>query len=491
MKTDRVDENMAQLLDAAVPQMSAGWEARAMERLTATRPARGLSRRLVLAAVGLAALVGLGFVPIPTGEAQGSLEKALAAMGQSSGVHLVGHLWTPVGEFDFEQWYAVDGFTRYDLYESGTLVARWLYDPGCRAVYPTKALGELMSRDQVITDHPGRGGSASPSSYVIAPLVGPGVLTAMILARDWILPPVPRSGLTASGTELTHRVEQWDNMFDLTTNETIEWSLWYGTRLVVETHGVRKDSGNWEEDGAILGDLMPPLGVAYLAGEELWIRAEISAETGDLVALTQYRSVQDKWQPVCTVDVLESGVPIASEIRDAAPLEGHAEITDHWWSDRLQDVIAVEETDDWRFTLHSLDMNRNGDLFVALSRKPKPDSPLALPVERDRLRALAVSAVDNLRATYALADHGGNSLRSPRIIEGYPEPVVFAPAESTVRLRLDRTRSCIPSGIAHTVSLMVGGGAVGWQSVTFSNIPLPPRQNTDDLFAAETEVIQY
>jgi hypothetical protein len=29
------------------------------------------------------------------------------------------------------------------------------------------------------------------------------------------------------------------------------------------------------------------------------------------------------------------------------------------------------------------------------------------------------------------------------------------------------------------------------QSATFPNIPLPPRQNTDDLFAAETEVIQY
>jgi hypothetical protein len=59
---------------------------------------------------------------------------------------------------------------------------------------------------------------------------------------------------------------------------------------------------------------------------------------------------------------------------------------------------------------------------------------------------------------------------------------------------LEREPSAVPPGIAQTLTLTVRPAnrePYADQSVTFRNIPLPPRQHTDDLFATETEVIQY
>jgi hypothetical protein len=61
-------------------------------------------------------------------------------------------------------------------------------------------------------------------------------------------------------------------------------------------------------------------------------------------------------------------------------------------------------------------------------------------------------------------------------------------------IKLTRKKSPIPPGLARTVSIIVQGGTFGMggdQTVTFADLPLPPRQNVDDLFAAETQVIQY
>ena len=80
MKTDRVDHKMAELLEAARPEMSDGWEGRACEAVARVRPERGSRLRWVPTALGAALVIAaLALAPYSAGTPGGTGQAAFAA----------------------------------------------------------------------------------------------------------------------------------------------------------------------------------------------------------------------------------------------------------------------------------------------------------------------------------------------------------------------------------------------------------------------------
>jgi hypothetical protein len=124
-------------------------------------------------------------------------------------------------------------------------------------------------------------------------------------------------------------------------------------------------------------------------------------------------------------------------------------------------------------------MNNIGDLILTWSRLPTVEVA-------DQLQGLVlpmnVTAVDNLGTPYESLRGCKEARRGGSHGRDY------------IATTLKRESSQISPGIARTVTLTVQPAArepYADQVLVFPNIPLPPRQEVDDLFAAETEVIQY
>ncbi|MBE9566215.1 MAG: hypothetical protein IMF16_05670, partial [Proteobacteria bacterium] len=121
MRNDEFDVQFTQALEQSLPPFSPQVKARAVVGMARVRPARCLSRRWVLLAVGAMALFGLGLVPMPLGEAPGALSQAMALAAESTTVHIVGRAWTPSGGYEFERWVSEDGFSRRERREGSEL----------------------------------------------------------------------------------------------------------------------------------------------------------------------------------------------------------------------------------------------------------------------------------------------------------------------------------------------------------------------------------
>jgi hypothetical protein len=144
-------------------------------------------------------------------------------------------------------------------------------------------------------------------------------------------------------------------------------------------------------------------------------------------------------------------------------------------------------------TLHALDVNRNGDVMVTFSRGQKPHARERRNAWSLPMLAAAVRATDDLGTTYSPSTRGYDP-DTPKVVRGYAEPVVWEIPDVHLRLRVIPSKTHAMGAPPTTVSVTISNGAPRGQvleAVTFRNLPLPPRQNTDDLFAAETEVIQY
>jgi hypothetical protein len=433
MKTDRVDESMAQLLETAAPAMSAGWEPRAMARLTATRPARGISRRLVIAAVGVAALVGLGFVPIPMGKAPGALERAMAQAEQATTVHMTGHAWNPNKEYDFEMWAADDGFYREDEISGGQAVSVTLISGARRLDYGVADDDGKQYASELFdpTTHHLGGPKMPDRSYV------EGFFQSFKRMHEQLGVPAP----------------------DMKISERRERSLWGITRDVVDAE--------WtvQGDGSISG-------VDCRDGDRVRMRYDIDPPTGRLLQVKQYK-FEGTWEPRYEAEYVWD-VEIPANVRDFQPPQGTKLTRSLWWENRVGQVVAQADTDDWSVSLHAVDVNRNGDIVLSLSRELNPESRLSRSM--DAAPVMRVEATDSAGGRYTQL-HRYSCYSSSTV--GYWGTT------------LERSSA---AGNPRTVTLIVHPYAKGVsedQSVTFRNLPLPPRQNTDDLFAAETEVIQY
>lgn len=107
--------------------------------------------------------------------------------------------------------------------------------------------------------------------------------------------------------------------------------------------------------------------------------------------------------------------------------------------------------------------------------------------------AAAVRATDDHGTIYAPSTRGYDP-DTPKVVPGYAEPVLWQIPDVHLRVRLVPATGESEGTWPTTVSVTISNGAprgMKLEPITFRDIPLPPSQNVDDLFAAETEVIQY
>lgn len=486
MNGERIDAEIAGLLEEVRPELSPSLEERAVGAILAARPARArLRRRGTAIAAAAVLLLGLGFVPVPMGPAKGALNTALAMADQSLGVHISGHVWTPAGEYDFEEWYAPDGFMRYDLYDGNTLVGRWLTDPEERFVYPRSGETEPEHRYQRLLEE----GQVLPPrarEYVRGSLLGPGVGIPADAALD-VSPSARAIHESPNEDELRERLSWRRVEFEWDVRERLERSLWRGAVVVAEAQGECKGSGE-PPSAAIVGDLNYPLAEFYEPGDQIRVRAEIEPQTGAILALEQYKGKAGVWTPVYRTDLVERDIEIDKTVRDAEAPPNHTEVRDNWWRARLPHVLAAGTSENWQFILNAMDLNRRGELFVTLSRKPRPGSAYAEPRESRRLRPISAYAVDNFGVRYSIAETAKTWVDRADFIEGFPDRVVFGVPECHVRLRLVREQSPIPQSVVRTVTVVATSSSPGetetsWESVRLAGLALPSPQPGEDLIA--------
>jgi len=418
--TERWEEQLEQALHAAHPETtpSAGWEPRARAAMTQVRPAR--PRRLIaVTALTLMGLVGLSFVPIPLGRVSGSLDRALAAMEQLTTRHVVSWHITPEGTEERESWYSADGFFREETRLDGILtevrvadgprVKQWAYLDG---------------------DH-----TRATVWESFSPM-------------RWRDPTFISSDLGAEYEKYRRACEYM--LTNMVTEERRQYRAWSGAVDVVALEATVKEPGTlW--------------GVFSLAprGDRVRLVAEVEAASNRLLSLKEY-CFRDGWQLV-SEEYDEWDVQIPEELHEFSAPEG-AELLPggDWWESRVTQIVAQDETPDWRVVIQGVDVNENGDVFLSLLLERKPDR----------------------------APHSGG----PPLVEAYDSAGVTYEQERSrwgaevsgkgfgywvTRLYRDPQATARASAITFTIFPYPGEEGAG-ESVTLT-VPLPERQEGDDL----------
>jgi len=431
--SERIDAEIKKTVCEGAGEPRGEVRARAMEAMAIVRPTRGLSRRLVIAAVGVAALVGLGFVPIPIGKAPGALERAMAAAEQAATVHIFTRIWTDEGETVRDEWLSEQGLRRWENWDDGELT--WLQ----LAVGPW----EVMYT-------PGQNGRTAAAEEIYDP--------CYLHPAD-----MPDRAEFEGRFEWLRQVAQ---LFgrpqpEVQLREYREASLWGATVDVVEAElTTQKDQPFC-------------FGGPYDEGTQILVVAEMDPATSRLFSVREYKLEGRRWQQTYEA-TYEWDVEIPDDLRQFE-LPAGTKLTRHtWWENRAEQALAQADTRDWTVTLHAIDINLSGDVVLSLSRVETPDSEM--PSVYNSAPPLVVEAVGSAGEQYSQDNRFGcyNARHS-----GY----------WTTTLKPAKPNS-YPRSITLTIWPYPESPSED-QSVTFYNIPLPPRQNVDDLFAAETEVIQY
>jgi len=494
--SERIDTEIKKAVCEAAGAPRSEVRERAVAAMAAARPARRWSRRGAAAVAGVTALIGLGFVPFPAGSAEGAFSKALAMTNEATAVHVAGRIWGPVGEWRFEQWWTRDGFKRFDLYDGDQVVQRWLYDPGARMIYPRAQETEPVLRLRKMTvDDPG-------DVWQAAPLIGPGAEVHRkrdVLPRDDVLPRIEPVGESENPVETSfwQRLADQEKTLAVRVEERERCSLWGGRRTVADVYAHRREGAHIEV--LILGNLIGPVYEWLGPGDDVWVHMEADAESGAILALEQRKRVDGRWVLIYRVDSIESGVEIGDDVRDPALPEHHVQIEDTWWRERLVQTLARGESGDWLVTLHSLDVNRHGDLFVTLSRSPQVDIP---PVREQaggpvpRVESIFIEATDDLGTRYLLPRYRFRFLRAlpecdarVRLVPESPRASRRVPRTITVQVTIPPVKGIyeltgirsIPSD--EWLAFDAWFRETYYQRITFADLPVPDSQPGDSLIA--------
>jgi hypothetical protein len=512
----RVDQEVARLLDKAQIPMTEQWHTRVLAGVAKASPARPRRRRWTVALAGLAVvLVGLGFVPLPAGSAKGAFGRALALVNESPGVHVTGRIWGPLGEWRFEQWFTRGGFKRFDLSDGEQVVLCSLYDPGVRRIRPKWR--DIHSVLATINRNTERTLPDLRGVWSAAPLIGP-LADAYHAEREDIVPYLMTRthGKEPTSRDFWQRIEEQKKTLQVRVEERQHYSVWGGKRAIADIYGHRREGAHVEV--LILGNLMGSIYTSLGPGDDVWVHMEADTETGAILALQQYKRVEGRWKLVYCVDSIESGVEIGEEARNPALPEHHVEAEDTWWGERLQQTVAVGDSEDWRVTLHSLEANREGEVFLTLSREPRTEVTRNTFDQEGRPvpphRTLWLEARDDLGTRYAIARRQGPDGQSLTVGQhGASQPPVWiiplpAEIESHLRLRLLPESPRIPGRVPRTITLeitnepaksiveLTGVRSVpmdeyeafdAWfretyyQTITFARLPVPTPQGSGDL----------
>ena len=512
----RVDQEVARLLDRSRIPMREQWHSRVLAGAAEASRAKPTRGRWVVVLAGLAVvLIGLGFVPFPAGSAKGAFGRALAQVNESPGVHVTGRIWGPLGEWRFEQWFTGGGFKRFDLLDGDQVVLCSLYDPGARRIRPKwrdihSVLATINGSAERTLPDPG-------DVWQSRPLIGPEAHDFHVEREDILPFPLTHTqGEEPTSRDFWQRIEEQEKTLQVRVEERQHYSVWGGKRAVADIYGHRREGAHVEV--LILGNLMGSIYTSLGPGDDVWIHMEADTETGAILALQQYKRVDGRWKLIYCADSIESGVAIGEEVRNPVLPEHHVEAEDTWWGQRLPQTVAVGDSEDWRVTLHSLEANREGEVFVTLSRESMTEVTRNAFYEDGRPapphRTLWLEARDDVGARYAIAHRqgpGGHSLPIGKHVASQPAAwIIRLPAEieSHLRLRLLPESPRIPGRVPRTITLeitnepaksipeLTGVSSIRgdqyeafdvwfrktyYQTITFARLPVPAPQGSGDL----------
>ena len=416
--------------------------ARAVAAMAAAPPApRPRHRLIAIASVAAAALFGLGFVPIPLGSAKGALDRAVASAMNARTVHIttwmrtLNHIngRTEESEETSEEWLAEGGFQRRESRSEGRPIALRLI------VGPWETTYDYETR--------GRPGDARERFY-----------PCMLHPAD-----MPDRAQFQRRFELFQFVADFRHQQapQVQFREYREGSLWGGEVEVIEAEGV-------VEQG-----LYYPFSELPSEGDTIFVRAELDPSTDSLLSVREYK-VNGNDRDLTYQATYEWNVEIPEDLKRFDIPEGTKVDRRTWWETRADKVIAQDTTRDWQVTLHAIDINRHGDILLSLSRVETPDTQM--PSVYNSAPALEVQAVGSGGEPYEQLN--GYSCYNARH-SGYwtttlkPVNAAAQPRAITLTIRPYPRDPCRD------------------QWVTFRNVPLPPRQDVDDVYAAAREVTQH
>jgi len=422
MKSDPTDEKLAELLERAAPPLCQEARERALGQMAKGAVARARPRRrrwAVLAGAFAALLIGLGFLSLPTGSAKGAWAQALSLASRATMVHVTGHKWTEEGEVEFERWESRGGFLREEERQDGRLVQLRLNTEG-RLLFYNAYLRETLSSDM-----PPR----------------PEILPASLPEQEHV----------ARWVESVRRFEAFSH---LKVAERREGNLCGGLRDVVEVEGLLR--GRLFDNGTM-----------YKSGDRYRWRVEIDPSSGRMVSEERYRRVKGgPWELVLQTDSIEWGGEIPEKAREFTSPAGTRITSVRWWKGRADRVLAEGATPDWEVRLHSIDVNRKGDLYLMLSRRRTPHSRVPETYNSTTMPIVVEEAPDGAGGWYIQRDDFSCA---------YEYWVTVLKHESAPE------NPSPPDRVALNIYPFPDPMSDINEFVTFKDLPLPPRQQGEDL----------
>jgi len=361
-------------------------------------------------------LIG-GVAVRPALTARDLLREALAAVDEASTMHVVGQAST-TATFSYEQWSARDGLVRQEKREGGELAWLRLFDGGWETTYSA-----------------GAGGSRAMAQF--EPLYEPPATLerSRIGGLFWAL-----EGLGGYTGFLVKEGPSTD---------------------IVQAEGTAK----------------LPLGVGicdavYEEGDHISAQAVMDHRTGRLLKVTISR-LQGDWE-LLYEERYGWDEELPEGVREFQPPAGTLLTRYAWWADRYGQTLATGHTRDWEVTIHALDLNREGDILLSMSRRMTPKSEMPVPYD-----------LAPMPEVHATDDAGG-------IYEATGEGHAVGERQGFGYEGIDLKRSGggpRPSRAMFHIHPYPDGASAD-QAVTLA-VPLPPRRDVEEPFDGAVEEMQY
>ncbi|NIM06001.1 MAG: hypothetical protein GTO55_06925 [Armatimonadetes bacterium] len=425
MKGESVEERLTQVFKRLRAPLDAGLEERTVSAMVASRPRR-LSRRLRITAIAAGAvavvLLVLGLFPFSGKDLEPAqaFARIYEAAGEADTLHIIARSWDSKNEeAEIEIWASSEGIYRNERYIDGVLSYLHLQTPTRYTTYAHPYLHEF----------------ASPA-----------------LSGEEIM-------------ELALRTS-------LGTYDAIEKSLSYREGATISA---RREWGLSGEE----------YDVVEMEHETSWgphtglkkIIATLEPESGRLVSLEKYFLLDGSWELIYETEVVEWDVALPTGIATVEPPPGTTLRRGTWWR-RTDNVLVTEETEDWFVTLHAIDVNVNGDVYLTMSWVSKSGFDPGtysgyFPVIR---------IANDAGVAYEQPDSASCIIRPRGSAQECFWTIKMLRQESKVALDLPRT-------VDITIEPAPDPGPTPGQKVTFPGISLPPRQDAEDL--QRREVTEY
>jgi hypothetical protein len=473
--SDKFDNCIVELLDSAEPvaPASAAFEAKARETLQSAgiqqaRPHR--MRWIIAAAVIVLAVIAAMLAPSRHSKLGVDLARAFAEIGTANTLHITGYARIDNQDFDFETWMARDGFYRCEFRQAGELKELWYTDGDLETIKPTYAKPDW-----------------EPFNHIEWPKkIYPRILVDSLLAPTWFAGGSSPDVLPhASAVGCIPNQNQNDLLDSLRGRSSKEWPV----KLTITDLGIHD---NMHEIQAVVEE------PAYIESHDdgTWspgkiikyrITAMINTTSGKLVAAKEEWQEGGKWQLAYWAKNIEWNAKIASNLRTAPLPASHTYTRDHWWETRLGKCAAKAETEGYDVTINTVERNRNGDVYLTISRVPKSGSEVAKHSSFGSM-SFQIKVNDDMGTNYSLIPDNITELAHPGN-DAFEALSYFVPAKAQIRMRLQTEQASNAQYLNITLHMAAPcKDGNSWQDAEFRNLPMPSRHAGDDLWKEALEI---